>query len=68
MKLKPTYFLLILLAAIAAATAGCSHSAAVETPDYIARLDSLIDHSPDFERNKLLRLAELTQKRKNAVS
>ncbi|MDE6056650.1 MAG: transcriptional regulator, partial [Muribaculaceae bacterium] len=68
MKLKPTYFLLILLAAIAAATAGCSHSAAVETPDYIARLDSLIDHSPDFERNKLMRLAELTQKRKNAVS
>ena len=68
MKLKPTYFLLILLAAIAAATAGCSHSAAVETPDYIARLDSLIDHSPDFERNKLRRLAELTQKRKNAVS
>ena len=68
MKLKPTYFLLILLAAIVALAAGCSNSADVETPDYIARLDSLIDHSPDFERNKLMRLTELTQKRKNAVS
>ena len=68
MKLKPTYFPLILLAAIVALAAGCSNSADVETPDYIARLDSLIDHSPDFERNKLMRLTELTQKRKNAVS
>ena len=68
MKLKPTYFPLILLAAIVALAAGCSNSVDVETPDYIARLDSLIDHSPDFERNKLMRLTELTQKRKNAVS
>lgn len=68
MRLKTPYILLLMLGAIVTMTIGCSQNADVDTPDYISHLDSLIDHSPDFERNKLMRLAELTQKRKNAVS
>lgn len=63
-KLLP---IIIALAAAIALISGCGRQTD-ESSAYLAKLDSLIDKEDDFVRDKLLRISELQQKERNAIS
>ncbi len=63
-KLLP---IIIALAAAIALIPGCGRQTD-ESSAYLAKLDSLIDKEDDFVRDKLLRISELQQKERNAIS
>lgn len=63
---KLLYILLALISATAFITA-CRQNTE-DSSAYFAKLDSLIDREEDFERDKLLRIAELSQKEHSTVS
>ncbi len=63
-KLLP---IIIALAAAIALIPGCGRQTD-ESSAYLAKLDSLIDKEDDFVRDKLLRISELHQKERNAIS
>lgn len=56
---RMTYIVMaILMIAGVAALCGCNRNP-VRTPDYILQLDSLIQRNTDFEREKLLHIADM---------
>ncbi len=62
------FFIFLFLSVSLLSMPGCRSGGGSGTPDYISSLDSLIDHQSDFEREKLVKIADLRRKLNKSVS